>query len=433
MAALNIDKITLTSKQSNLYVWGWQPEARHRVAVCGRRFGKTFLAMKEIKRAAQLAAKRNIHPDNEIWYGAPSFKQAKRVFWMRLKRAIPKHWLLTKPNETECYLTLKTGHIIRIVGLDNYDALRGSGLFFFIGDEWADCQEECWTEVIEPMLSTCEGNSLRIGTPKGFNHFHEAYQRGQPGGRHNYKSWQYTTIQGGNVPLAEIEDRRRDLDPLTFAQEYDGGFVTYSGRVIHSFDRLSNLRECKYDPALPLHVGMDFNVNPMSATCWQEKTLENETISYQVAEIILPTSDTVAMAKELVRRYGNQNGNNGHIIIYPDPAGAQARTSAQGKTDISILRDAQYGFVVKAMKSHPLVRDRNNNTNSRFLNARGDIRAYIDPSCKKTIQAMERFVYKEDTSEPDKTGGYDHPVDATVYYMYVRFGNGGAKQVKISF
>jgi hypothetical protein len=27
-----------------------------------------------------------IHPDNEIWYGAPTFKQAKRVMWNGLKR-----------------------------------------------------------------------------------------------------------------------------------------------------------------------------------------------------------------------------------------------------------------------------------------------------------------------------------------------------------
>jgi len=27
--------------------------------------------------------------EDEIWYGAPTFKQAKRVFWRRLKQAIP--------------------------------------------------------------------------------------------------------------------------------------------------------------------------------------------------------------------------------------------------------------------------------------------------------------------------------------------------------
>ena len=437
------DKITLTRKQSNIFLWGWQPCARHRVAVCGRRFGKTFLAMKEIKRAAQLAAKRRIHPDNEIWYGAPTFKQAKRVFWMRLKRAIPKSWLASKPNESECFLTLKTGHIIRIVGLDNYDALRGSGLWFFIGDEWADAQEECWTEVIQPMLSTCNGNSLRIGTPKGFNHFYADFQKGQPGGEDDYRSWHYTTIDGGNVPQKEIDTAERDLDPRTFEQEWKAGFVNYAGRVLYAFTRADNVRPCPYDPTLPLHVGMDFNVNPMSATIWQEVdgaspaakalglNLPNETISLQVGEVVIPTSNTDEMAEEIVRRYGKAGGGNKHITIYPDPAGAQNRTSAQGKTDISILRDPRYGFKVLAMTSHPLVKDRNNTLNARFKNAKGDRRAFVDPSCKKSITAYERHCYKEGTSDPDKGTGYDHLPDGTGYYAFVKFGGNVAKQVRI--
>lgn len=435
------DTIKLTAKQSNIYLWGWQPSARHRVAVCGRRFGKTFLAMKEIRRAAQLAAKRKIHPDNEIWYGAPTFKQAKRVFWMRLKRSIPRSWLACKPNESECHLTLVTGHIIRIVGLDNYDALRGSGLFFFIGDEWADAQEECWTEVIQPMLMTCGGNSLKIGTPKGFNHFHADFQKGQPGGEEDYKSWHYTSIQGGNIPDAEIERAMRELDPRTFEQEYRAGFVTYAGRVIYAFSRGDHVRPCVYDPKLPLHIGMDFNVNPMSATVWQEvdgashealmmglKLPAGEFVSLQVGEVVIPTSDTTEMAEEIVRRYGRPSGN-GHITIYPDPAGAQRRTSAQGKTDISILRDPQFGFKVMAMTSHPLVKDRNNTMNSRFMNVKDERRAFVDPSCKHSIEAYERHVYKEGTSEPEKTKGYDHLPDSGGYYFYVRFGGPDAAKL----
>jgi hypothetical protein len=328
------DQITLTAKQSNIFVWGFQPEARHRVAVCGRRFGKTFLAAREIKRAAQLAAKRDIHPDNEIWYGAPTFKQAKRVFWTRLKRAIPTHWVSGKPNESECYMTLKSGHVLRIVGLDNYDALRGSGLFFFVGDEWADAQPECWSEVIQPMLSTCRGHSLKIGTPKGFDHFHDDYQKGQAAGEADYKSWHYTTIQGGNVPPDEVERARRELDVRTFEQEYEAGFVAYAGRVLYAFNRPDTVRPCPVDGKLKIHIGMDFNINPMTATVWQE----SDGNSLQVGEVIIPTSNTDEMCREVARRYG-RNGSLSHITVYPDPAGAQRRTSAQGKTDISILRE----------------------------------------------------------------------------------------------
>lgn len=48
--------VRLTPKQANIYVWGFQRHARFRDAVCGRRFGKTFLGKAEMRRAARLAA-----------------------------------------------------------------------------------------------------------------------------------------------------------------------------------------------------------------------------------------------------------------------------------------------------------------------------------------------------------------------------------------
>lgn len=52
--------VQLMPKQTNIYLWGWQVEARFRDAVCGQRFGKTFLAKAEMRRAARLAAKWNV-------------------------------------------------------------------------------------------------------------------------------------------------------------------------------------------------------------------------------------------------------------------------------------------------------------------------------------------------------------------------------------
>lgn len=443
------DLVKLTAKQSNIYAWGWHPQARHRVAVCGRRFGKTFLAAREMKRAAKLAAKWRIDPVNELWYGSPTFKQAKRVFWNRLKRAIPRHWLASKPNETECYLTLKTGHILRIVGLDNADALRGSGLFFFIGDEWQDAKPECWTEVISPMLATCKGNSLFIGTPKGFNHFYDDFNKGQEGGEPDYKSFQYTSIQGGNIPDDEVEKARRQLDARTFKQEWEAGFVDYSGRIMHAFERIHNVRRCDLDPSLPLHIGMDFNVNPMTATVWQElRGLQIETygkrngwtdvealakldaISVQVDEVIIPTANTDIMADEIISRYARA-GSVAHVSIYPDASGAANRTSAQGRTDIGILRSRNFNVV--ALSSNPLVRDRHNTSNARFCNAIPERRAFVDPRNRKSIECYERFVYKEGTSEPDKTEGYDHACDATGYYFFARFGASKVVRAKVGY
>ena len=401
-----------------------QVDSPSRLFLCGRALiptHNTFLMAEELRRAARLAVLRNIGVENEIWYGAPNFLQAKRVMWSRLKRALPVTWLDGKPNETSCIIKLRSGHIIRLVGLDASESLRGSGLWFFGGDEWADCRPSAWKEVVRPMLSTSRGHALFIGTPKGFDHFRDAYLLGQAGGDPSYRSFMFTTADGGNVPVEEIKAAERELDPRSFRQEYKASFENYAGRVIYAFSRAENVKQSNYDASKPVHVGIDFNVNPMSATVWQD---QGDT-TQQIDEIILPTSNTDEMAEEIARRYG-RNGFEpnqkvvDHITVYPDPAGGQRRTSAGGRTDIGILR--QKGFGVSVQRSHPPVRDRMNIMNRCFRAADSKIRATVDPRCVKSIEAYERLVFRDGTAEPDKTQGFDHLVDASGYYLFGRYG-----------
>lgn len=434
MEKSNRDK--LTRPQWKIYDAGWTPESQFRVACCGRRFGKSFLAVEEIRRAARLAVIHNVSTDNEIWYAAPTFKSAKANFWRRLKRGIPKEWLAGKPNESVCSLTLKSGHVIKLVGLDNYDNLRGAGLWFVVVDECADVAFEAWDETLEPMLATSDGHALFIGTPKGFNWFYDFHQKGmgvqsfdEDGNLKDsagFRSFTYTTLQGGNVSAKKITKARNEKDPRTFRQEYEASFESYEGRVVYAFVRAESVKACAYDPNLPIEIGMDFNINPMSAVIWQHK----DGIDYQVSEIVIPTSNTDEMVSEIRTRYG-RNGNVGHITVYPDPAGAQRRTSAQGRTDIGILQAA--GFRVIAMSSHPLVRDRLNVTNARFQAADGTRKAFVDPSCKLSIAAYERLVFKEGTNEPDKSSGHDHIVDSTGYLLFGKYAYKPATATRLNF
>ena len=97
--------------------------------------------------------------------------------------------------------------------------------------------------------------------------------------------------------------------------------------------------------------------------------------------------------------------------MYRDPAGAQRRSSAGGRTDIGILREK--GFVVCASRSPPPVRDRMNVMNRHFRSADGQVLATVDPRCVRSIEAYERLVFREGTGEPDKMQGFAHLVDAT--------------------
>jgi hypothetical protein len=81
------------------------------------------------------------------------------------------------------------------------------------------------------------------------------------------------------------------------------------------------------------------------------------------------------------------------------------------------------GFVVRALQSHPLVRDRTNLVNARFESADGKRHAFVSPKCRKSIECYERLAYKEGTSEPDKDSGYDHLPDSAGYYFFARFSH----------
>lgn len=411
--------VDLTPKQANIYLWGWQKSARFRDAVCGRRFGKTFLAKAEMRRAARLAAECNVSVEDEIWYGAPTFKQAKRVFWKRLKQAIPPEWRAGKPNETECSITLKSGHVIRVVGLDNYDDLRGSGLFFLIIDEWADCKWAAWEEVLRPMLSTCKytlngeqrvgGHVLRIGTPKGFNHCYDTWMDGQKGREHDCKSFSYTSLQGGNIPQEEIDVAKKKMDIKTFKQEYEASFESYQGVIYYCFDRVLSASNETVQGHETLYIGMDFNVTKMASVVYVRR---GETM-HAVDEFV-NLFDTPAMIDAIKEKY-----QNNEIGVYPDASGQNRKSHNASETDLSLLRDA--GFKVYVNSKNPAVKDRINSTNAMLCNTINERRMFVNANkCPHFVKCLERQIYDEN-GQPDKKSGFDHMNDAGTYPIVYLF------------
>jgi hypothetical protein len=155
---------------------------------------------------------------------------------------------------------------------------------------------------------------------------------------------------------------------------------------------------------------MDFNIDPMSMVIAARKG----DALYVIDEIRIYGSNTAEVVDELKNRYPKTK-----IWIYPDPAGRQRKTSAGGATDITILQNA--GFVVKVPNSHTPVRDRINAVNSRLMSSSGESQLFIDPKCKYTTESLERQVYKQGTSQPDKDGGFDHMNDALGYMVDYMF------------
>jgi len=372
--------------------------SRFRVAVTGRRFGKTHVAMRELAKAAS-------EPNSQVWYVSPSYRMSKGIVWDQLKSKLKDLRWIEQSNEAELKLRLKNGSVIHLKGADNPDSLRGVGLNFIVLDEFQDIDKRSWTEVLRPTLSDKGGKAMFLGTPRGVGSFsHEMYTMAQS--TDNWGAHTYTTLDGGNVPESEIEEAKRDMDARTFEQEYLATFNTYSGVVYYNFDRKYTVRPCNGLDTSEIHCGIDFNVDPMSVAI---SVIDNNTV-YFIDEICMKGSNTDDACDELKRRYPNSK-----IIMYPDAAGRQRKTSAGGRTDISILQNA--GFRVQVKNSNPPIRDRVNAVNSKLKNSNGVSSLFVDPKCRQIINSLERMVYKPNTSIIEKDGELDHMADAVGYLV----------------
>lgn len=375
---------------------------RFKVVIAGRRFGKTFLAIRELCYHARL-------PNQEVWYVAPTYKQAKMIVWRKLKQRLQDLRWIKKANESELSITLKNNSTISLKGADNEDSLRGIGLDYLILDEFADINSTAFYEVLRPTLADKQGKALFIGTPKGIaNWSYDLYQQELANG--TWKSFQFTTIDGGNVKPEEIEAAKKDLDIRQFRQEFLATFETYAGRIYYSFDRVENTKPPEQIDLSVIYTGWDFNIDPMSVVI---AVRQGDTLNV-IDEIRMFSSNTQEAVEEIKSRYPKSR-----IWAFPDPAARQRKTSAGGTTDLLILQNA--GFVVKVPNSHTPVRDRINAVNARLCSSTGVRHLNIHPKCKYTIEGLERQTYKEGTTQPDKDGGYDHMMDALGYMVDYMF------------
>ena len=373
-------------------------QARFRVLITGRRFGKTYLAINEI-------AKFSSQPNKKVWYVAPSYRQAKTICWAELKEKMIKHKWVKNINHSDLTITLRNNSTITLRGSENFDALRGVGLDMVIFDEFSDINKEAWYEVLRPTLSDTKGSAFFCGSPRGFGNWsYELFKMGET--NNDWESFKYTTLEGEQVSVDEIEQAKQDLDLRTFQQEYEATFVNYSGMIYYNFSREKNIVEKYKDNSLFLHIGLDFNVDPMCAVV----TVIDRNIVTVIDEIQIYSSNTNEMCEEIKTRYKHKN-----IIVYPDPSARQRKTSAGGTTDLAILKN--FGYEVKCKNTAPLVRDRINAVNSKLKNVAGKSSLFVLNTCKNVIKSIERQIYKEGTTIPDKDSGFDHMNDALGYLI----------------
>lgn len=250
-----------------------QNRNRFNVIRCGRRFGKSYLAF------ALALEKMLENKNNSVLYTVPANVDLKN----RYKEAVR----FFTPLGAECKwgeITLNNS-TLDLSGIWRADALRGNHYDRYIGDEFAHCinGEPAWEESISATLGDSEGDAYFFSTPKGKNYFH--YLDSLSEVHNDWKSFHYTTYQGGQISEKEIERQKVVLPSVVFAQEYLAEYVDRdAAKIKRDWIKIANDKKC-----LAYYIGVDLAIS------------QKETADYTAIVVIGLTAENEIVVVEAKR------------------------------------------------------------------------------------------------------------------------------------
>jgi PBSX family phage terminase large subunit len=404
-----VSEFRLTPKQMEA-VKILSSDSRHIMLFGGSRSGKTFLAVRSlIIRASKEKSRHAILRLN--------FNHIKTSIWLD---TLPKVLKVSFPdlavdwNKSDFYITLPNGSEIWCAGLDDEKRVEK-----ILGKEYStlyfnECSQIPYKSIQVALTRLAEKNNLK---KKAY------YDQNPPSKKH----WSYWLFQKhldpiDNVPvdpnkyssiLMNPKDNLENIDPeyiseildnLPEAQRKrfkDGEFGEDSdGAAYYAFEREKHVKDIDKSFQIGQRcIGMDFNVQPMTAVIGHYINKK----FYVMSEAFLENSDTFKMSTHLIK-----NGHRG-ANIYPDSTGSNRKTS--GISDHQILQND--GFKIQFTRN-PLVVDRVNNLN-RLLR---EERIIIDPSCRKLINDLEKISWKDGALDQKTDKMVTHISDALGYWCW---------------
>lgn len=250
--------------------------ARFNVVVCGRRFGKTRLAL--------IRSLKPILTGQPIAYFAPTYKMLTE-FWREATNlyqlVIPKNGI----NKAEHRFEVVGGGSFQMWSLDSAETVRGRKYALALIDEAAMVSdlENAWNAVIRPTLTDYKGGADFFSTPKGLNYFYTLFGRGQDQTQTDWAAFQMPTVTNPFIDPAEVEAARTELPSAIFEQEYLAQFIQNEGAVFRISD--ANFTDTPTTPEAHtghrVGVGIDWGqkhdftaISIGCATCKRELALE---------------------------------------------------------------------------------------------------------------------------------------------------------------
>ncbi len=436
-------------KRADEIVRLYNSPALHRIVAAGRRSYKTEFA-KRCNIDGDTHHKGAMQSINgRFGVGAPTRPQVKDVWWQDLKD-LSKPFLAKPPNETDLILTFRTGSTIQLFGLDEPQRIEGRLFDGFTMDECQECKPSAWSNSIYPTLTNTdrpEGWSLRIGRPKGRNHFFEWWRKAKTLPNHDAFTWHSSLV----LPREFIEAAERNLDPLSFRREYEASWDVAEGLAYYAWNRDRHVQPLQYDPSAPLVFCFDFNRNPGVAVIAQEQACGSRpcqcgfpgsksgelcrgcgvrvppvTVTAVIGQVRVMNSNTPEVCAKLVN---NWKHHEGQVHIYGDATGGQGGSAQTEGTNWELVRQYLSPHFLNmhwyVARSNPSEIDRVANTNARLMSAAGDVRLLVDEAkAPDVVRDFEGVLVKEGGSgeiDKNRTPLLSHLSDAIGYYLWEAF------------
>tara|TARA_R100000808_G_scaffold23561_1_gene52455 strand:- start:975 stop:2330 length:1356 start_codon:yes stop_codon:yes gene_type:complete len=396
-----------------------EKDARFTVAVCGRRWGKSVAASKEIEAVIT-------QPKKRAWVVAPSYQLAEKVFrevWHELitNQGVPTR----RASYRDMVIETEWGSVLEAKSADNPPSLVGEGLDFLVLDEAAKQKATVWDMYLRPTLSDRKGKALFITTPEGYNWVYEKYLLGKKDAdwaSFNSPSWenQYAYPLGLDDP--DLIEAKRNMSPEIFDQEYGAMFTSFAGRV-YPFDRTKDVGNFPYNPSLPTYCSLDFGYRMPAGGWFQTYTIDGITHINMIDEFLhqenITTDDLIEVCKLKKAKYNV-------VATFGDPAGS-ATQSVAGMGDIEKFRRNGMNVRFVRDKISRKLPDGISHVRSFIENAEGLRRLHLNKNCMNMAEDLENYRYPEhkegkDLKEvPVKDGYHDHGCDMLRYFFLNRF------------
>lgn len=393
--------------------------ARHRVAACGRRFGKSVLGGNELVPEALYTAPledalKEAGKRREFWIVGPEYSDAEKEFRQVYDRLtyleVPfdRPGTYNNPESGQMSISLWHGRFqIHAKSAKYPNTLVGESLSGVILAEAAKLKEKVWTKFIRPTLADTRGWSIHTSTPEGKNWFYRMYQRGlDPADRQwagwRMPSWANDVVFPDGRMDEEILDMGKDMSDERFNQEIGADFTEFVGRVFKDFDEETHVGDFGYNPRLPLYACCDYGwTNPFVWLFVQVDTLHNDV--YVIGEYRVIHRDINDIARDL-KAYPITSQVK---MFYPDPAlpgetavlekelkiKASGGTGGELKWRIELIR--QLLKVDPRAVDDPTIHETS---------------LHIDRHCHELVREMQDYRYPESKEEQNATQP-EKPVD----------------------